>query len=65
MYVCVCNAVSDRHLVQAVIEQGLTSMRDLRQELQVGTCCGKCVSCARQLLRQTLNATRPALCPAE
>lgn len=55
MYVCVCNAVNDTTLVQAVLEQGLTSMRDLRQELQIGTCCGKCVSCARQILRQTLN----------
>jgi bacterioferritin-associated ferredoxin len=54
MYVCVCNAISDHQIVQAIEQQGLASIPELRQKLQLGTCCGRCVPCARQLLRQTL-----------
>lgn len=54
MIVCVCNNVSDREIRQAV-QLGLRSMLQLRNELGVGTCCGKCHSCAKQVLRTSLN----------
>lgn len=50
MYVCVCNAVTDSQIRQAV-EQGARSLRDLREGLGVGTCCGRCAPCASGLLR--------------
>jgi bacterioferritin-associated ferredoxin len=53
MIVCVCNNVSDRKIRQAV-EEGITSMLELRQHLDVGTCCGKCHSCAKKVLRDCL-----------
>ncbi|MDB5797745.1 MAG: putative bacterioferritin-associated ferredoxin Bfd [Paucimonas sp.] len=53
MIVCVCNNVSDRK-IRAAVEEGATSMRELRIELEVGTCCGKCHSCAKQVLRECL-----------
>lgn len=61
MIVCVCNNISDREIREAA-ELGLSTMGDLRRDLGVGTCCGKCVSCARQVLhehieRSTMNAT--------
>ena len=37
------------------ISSGLHSMAELRKELGVGTCCGKCHSCAKQVLRECLN----------
>ncbi len=49
MIVCVCNNISDREIRQAV-DLGLSSMAELRQDLGVATCCGKCTSCARQVL---------------
>ncbi|HEY1043122.1 MAG TPA: (2Fe-2S)-binding protein [Telluria sp.] len=49
MIVCVCNNISDREIRQAA-DLGLNSMGELRRDLGVGTCCGKCVSCARQVL---------------
>jgi bacterioferritin-associated ferredoxin len=53
MIVCVCKAVSDRH-IRAAVKGGAASMRDLRRELQVGTCCGKCVPEAKAALSASL-----------
>ncbi|HJU71985.1 MAG TPA: (2Fe-2S)-binding protein [Paucimonas sp.] len=55
MIVCVCNNVSDRQIRQAV-DAGMTSMAELRNNLGVAACCGKCNSCARQVLRECLEA---------
>lgn len=55
MIVCVCNNVSDRKIRQAV-DNGLTSMSALRKELDIATCCGKCHTCAKEILRECLNA---------
>ena len=54
MIVCVCHNVSEGKIHQAV-SSGLHSMAELRKELGVGTCCGKCHSCAKQVLRECLN----------
>lgn len=56
MIVCVCNNVSDRKIRQAA-EEGMTTLADLRQHLDVGTCCGKCHSCAKEVLRECQQAT--------
>lgn len=53
MYICVCKAVSDKRIHRAVAD-GATSLRELSRELGVGTCCGKCVSAARQVLGEAL-----------
>ena len=51
MYVCICNSVTDGQIKQAV-EEGASSMRDLRKSLKVATCCGRCATCARQVLNE-------------
>jgi bacterioferritin-associated ferredoxin len=56
MIVCVCNNISDREIRQAV-ELGISSMAELHRELGVGTCCGKCVSYAREVLHAQLDQT--------
>jgi bacterioferritin-associated ferredoxin len=60
MIVCVCNNISDREIRQAV-DLGLSSMAELREDLGVATCCGKCASCARQVLAEhrALRADAP------
>jgi bacterioferritin-associated ferredoxin len=55
MYVCVCHAVTDRDIGTAVAE-GCCSLRELRQQLGVASCCGRCASCARSVLQESLNA---------
>ncbi|KAF1036544.1 MAG: Bacterioferritin-associated ferredoxin [Herbaspirillum frisingense] len=54
MIVCVCNNISEGKIHQAV-DAGMTSMAELRKQLGVGTCCGKCHSCAKHVLRECLN----------
>ncbi|GLR14902.1 bacterioferritin-associated ferredoxin [Chitinimonas viridis] len=49
MYVCICNAVTDKQIRRA-INDGCGSMRELRMELGVAGCCGKCAPDARALL---------------
>jgi bacterioferritin-associated ferredoxin len=53
MIVCVCNNISDREIRQAV-DLGLTTMAELRRDLGVATCCGKCHTCAREVLAEHL-----------
>jgi bacterioferritin-associated ferredoxin len=50
MIVCVCNNVSDSR-IRLAVEQGMASLKELRNNLEVGNCCGKCLVCARQVLR--------------
>ncbi|ATC93543.1 bacterioferritin-associated ferredoxin [Pseudoalteromonas tunicata] len=51
MYVCICHAVTDKKITQAVAE-GVESMRQLRHCLGVGSQCGKCVCHAQQVLME-------------
>lgn len=72
MYVCVCKAVNDRQIREAY-ENGACSMRLLNQQLGVGSCCGRCARCARDVLRQchqecqqsevAVSEAEPALMP--
>lgn len=54
MYVCVCNAVTDQAIKQAV-QQGHESFEAIQGELSVGTCCGRCKSFACELIDQCLE----------
>jgi bacterioferritin-associated ferredoxin len=55
MIVCVCKAVSDRH-IKAAVKEGASSLRHLTRELGVGTCCGKCLPEAKDALQRCLAA---------
>lgn len=57
MIVCVCNNISEGKIHQAV-NAGMTSMSELRKELGVGTCCGKCHTCAKHVLRECLSNSK-------
>lgn len=67
MYVCVCNAVNERQLLQAVAA-GNTSIPALRACLGFGTCCGKCNRLMRDLVKtqlQTIPSTDQEMHHAE
>lgn len=51
MYVCVCNAVTERQIFAAA-KAGAKNMKDLKRELGVGAECGRCASCAKACLRE-------------
>ncbi len=54
MIICVCHNVSEKKIREAV-DSGARSMPQLREQLNVGTCCGKCNSCAKTVLRECLE----------
>jgi len=54
MYICLCKAITGSEIVSAV-ERGARSQRDLAKELGVGLGCGRCTSCARALLVETVD----------
>lgn len=51
MYVCICHSVTDRQIREAA-NRGATRLAHLRRELGLGGTCGKCASCARQVLAE-------------
>jgi bacterioferritin-associated ferredoxin len=53
MYVCVCNAITDRE-VKAAISLGARSLPDLQATLGVATCCRRCADCAQGILDESL-----------
>jgi bacterioferritin-associated ferredoxin len=59
MIICVCKAVSDRQIKNAV-SGGATRVRDLTQRLGLGTCCGKCLPEAHATLAACLSSEREA-----
>lgn len=41
MYVCICNAIKEKQILQA-IENGDDTLEKLQASLEVATCCGGC-----------------------
>ena len=63
MYVCVCNAVTDKDIREAA-KQGADTLEALSKQLKVATCCGRCADCARRVLHEAMIDARlenPAL----
>lgn len=49
MYVCLCNAITDRQ-IQETVAAGAHSLTDLKAQLGVATCCGCCADLASSFL---------------
>jgi bacterioferritin-associated ferredoxin len=54
MYVCVCNAVTDRDIKEAA-GRGVCSIEALGDQLKVATCCGRCLDHASKVLFQAIT----------
>jgi bacterioferritin-associated ferredoxin len=54
MYVCVCNAVSDRQIREAV-DHGARSLFEVQCQLPVGACCGRCEDVASKVVSEQLQ----------
>ena len=55
MYVCVCNAVTDRAIREAV-DCGAKSLYDVQCRLPVASCCGRCEETATQIVDEHLRS---------
>ncbi len=54
MYVCVCNAVSDR-TVKRALSEGKHCLRSLREHLGYTARCGRCTGCLREMIDAHLS----------
>lgn len=59
MYVCVCNAITERQ-IRSSVESGATTLADLQFDLGVATCCGSCADTASQYLPAEATACEHA-----
>lgn len=55
MYVCLCKGITDTQ-IRAAIQDGATSLRDLRNHLGVASQCGKCGVLTRDIMRESMSA---------
>ena len=53
MYICLCHAVTERAIVEAV-DRGVSTYSELAFNTGCGTQCGSCAKSARQLFQQAL-----------
>lgn len=53
MYVCLCRGITDQDIKDAM-QNGAESIRDLREMLDLGTCCGRCVPEAKTIISEEL-----------
>lgn len=60
MYVCICNGLTDRDFRRAA-EAGATTVRQAFKALEEKPQCGRCFSCAREVI----DETRAAMAEAE
>ena len=60
MYVCICNAITDKQ-IRAAAEEGATDLWGLQAELGVATGCGSCKEAASEILAEYRK--RPAPMP--
>lgn len=63
MYVCICNAVTDKQIRRAAAS-GVDNLYELRDALGVASCCGSCADEAESILREANSgstAGRPRL----
>lgn len=56
MYVCLCKGITDRQ-IKAAIDDGASSLRQLRKALGVASQCGKCSVMTLEILDEALNDT--------
>jgi len=59
MYVCICNAITDKQIRQAA-ESGVQDLWGLQAELGVATNCGSCKETAYQILKENRRPNRLA-----
>ena len=54
MYVCLCNAVTDLDIRNAV-DAGVSSFRQLKQTTKCATGCGQCTKMANEIFKEALS----------
>lgn len=54
MYVCICKGITDTQ-IRAAVQDGASSLKDVRKTLGVASQCGKCGILTRNIVRESLH----------
>lgn len=54
MFVCMCYGITDKEIRETVQNEGAGNLRELRQHMELGMQCGKCVQMAMDIIDQTI-----------
>lgn len=54
MYVCLCNAITDKEIRDAVREEGIGNLRELKDSMSIANQCGKCAQAAQSIIDTTI-----------
>ena len=54
MYVCLCRGITDQDIKDAIAD-GAESYREVRELLDLGTCCGRCAPEAKSIINEELS----------
>lgn len=54
MYVCLCNAITDTDIKQAVMQDGVGNVRDLKAKMSIANQCGKCTQLTQTIIDATI-----------
>ena len=57
MYVCICNAITDKQIRQAA-NAGIRDFGGLQRELGVAAGCGSCKEVAKEILQESRQRSR-------
>ncbi|MEL6300142.1 MAG: (2Fe-2S)-binding protein [Pseudomonadota bacterium] len=60
MYVCICQAITDRQIKSAV-EGGISSVEELKETLGVAVCCGSCEQDAEKIVAEHCRVAGPRI----
>lgn len=60
MYVCICQAISDRQ-IREVVDRGAASVYEVQAHLPVASCCGRCEDSVREVIEAQIGATPRAV----
>ena len=64
MFICVCNAITEKQ-VKAAVAAGAHTLAQLQAELGVASCCGCCAETALDYLPGGRHAAHPAVLPVD
>ncbi len=60
MYICICNALTDRQITQAVSDQGAARPAEVYEKCGCRAKCGQCVKAILGMM-QEMSAPTPSL----
>jgi bacterioferritin-associated ferredoxin len=60
MYICLCNAISDRQ-IREVVDRGAESLCEVQAYLPVASCCGRCEESAREVIEAHVESAGRAV----